>query len=417
MPSVFLALLLCGLGVSQPGRTAVTPDHAPVLLKNPVQDKNFYFFSLIERSPETSALLNEDPQLKALALRKRDAMQKAVKGCASDSACILGQFTWSEDEIGQVAQRLDVLSHNPQLQQTLLLSLRRSGLFVRYQAMPDSALLQQAWTDAAHGINHILDVYGAGKPPLYPEIDSPATDVKAKEYSQILQALAVIDQDAVASESLVFEPSLHFALLLLEANGRDDAGRLEPLEAGENKAAFRHIPAIPWSRYPYSVIVVPGAGPESRDVPLSSAGKIRLDIAVQRYRKGDAPLLMVSGAYVHPSQTMFNEAIEMKKYLIATFGIPEEDILVETQARHTTTNIRNANRLIYRYKIPFEKPALIVTDPLQSAYIESSGFAGRCKQEMSYVPYQHLKRLSPLDLEYLPTIESLHADAVDPLDP
>jgi uncharacterized SAM-binding protein YcdF (DUF218 family) len=39
----------------------------------------------------------------------------------------------------------------------------------------------------------------------------------------------------------------------------------------------------------------------------------------------------------------------MKHDLIARLGIPAAAILVDPHARHTTTNMRNAARLLYRY--------------------------------------------------------------------
>jgi hypothetical protein len=61
--------------------------------------------------------------------------------------------------------------------------------------------------------------------------------------------------------------------------------------------------------------------------------------------------------------------------------------------------------------------ALITTDESQSSSIENPSFAARCMRELGYKPYELGKRLSPFDLEFRPTIESLHADPTDPLDP
>ncbi len=78
-------------------------------------------------------------------------------------------------------------------------------------------------------------------------------------------------------------------------------------------------------------------------------------MAVKRYRQGLAPLLLVSGGAVHPKRTPYNEALEMKKELMNVYGIPARAIIVEPHARHTTTNFRNAARLVYRYGIPADK--------------------------------------------------------------
>src|SRR5262249_9951473 len=103
--------------------------------------------------------------------------------------------------------------------------------------------------------------------------------------------------------------------------------------------------------------------------------------------------------------------------LMTRFGIPAEAIIVDPHARHTTTNMRNAARLIYRYGIPFDKKSLVSTDRQQSEYIEGAVFEKRCLDELGYLPYRLERRTSAFDLEFVPQIESLHADPADPLDP
>jgi hypothetical protein len=107
----------------------------------------------------------------------------------------------------------------------------------------------------------------------------------------------------------------------------------------------------------------------------------------------------------------------MKRDLMTRFGIPEDAILVDPHARHTTTNMRNAARLIYRYGIPFDRKALVTSDPGQSEYIENRTFAKRCVDELGYVPYRLLGRISAFDLEFVPGRDSLQSDPRDPLDP
>jgi len=103
---------------------------------------------------------------------------------------------------------------------------------------------------------------------------------------------------------------------------------------------------------------------------------------------------------------------------MADFAVPEDAILIDPHARHTTTNLRNAAREMYRYGVPFDHVALITTDSYQSAYIESADFAKRCEDELGYVPHRIVKRLSVFDLEWMPKMESLQIDAAgDLLDP
>jgi hypothetical protein len=75
-------------------------------------------------------------------------------------------------------------------------------------------------------------------------------------------------------------------------NHRDQAGRFEPMEKGENAAAFHRVKSIDWSRYPYTAIVVPGAGSDRAGIRLSPSGKLRDEIAATRYRDGKAPFAL-----------------------------------------------------------------------------------------------------------------------------
>ena len=60
---------------------------------------------------------------------------------------------------------------------------------------------------------------------------------------------------------------------------------------------------------------------------------------------------------------------------------------------------------------------LITSDASQSAYISGTVFRERCLKELGYLPGVIGNRLSKFDLEFTPGVESLHADARDPLDP
>jgi hypothetical protein len=138
---------------------------------------------------------------------------------------------------------------------------------------------------------------------------------------------------------------------------------------------------------------------------------------VEAYHAGKAPFILVSGGYVHPSQTRFAEAVEMKKALLNDYHVPEAAILVDPHARHTTTNMRDAAREIYRYNMPMNKPALVVSDAAQIGYIAGQIFAVRCMKELGYLPYQVVNRPSETSLVFLPLKESLQQDPMDPLDP
>jgi hypothetical protein len=295
--------------------------------------------------------------------------------------------------------------------------LRRSGTMQLHGSQSGEDLLAAAWQESVRGMNRIIDVYSEGVAPRYPAIDAPMFDVKSANYTRLKQLAAAVSKEEATADEAFFAPSLRYALSLLEINLRNEAGRYEPMEKGENRAAFERASKIRWADFPYSAIVVPGSGSDRPGVAISPFGRLRARIAAARYHANKAPFLIVSGGHVHPNQTPYCEAIEMKRVLMQDFGVPDNAIIIEPHARHTTTNIRNAARLIYRYGLPFDKTALITTDNGQSAYIENAAFAKRCMDEMRLLPFSGLKRVSQFDLEFRPTIESLQQDPIDPLDP
>jgi hypothetical protein len=331
-----------------------------------------------------------------------------------DVGCFDRLFRFSGPTIERVVTQLRTLSRHPEFKKLVRKDMRPSGAFIKYSQQSDSAMLIAAWKDAGNGMNRLLSVYGLGKNPFYKDIDRVSFDVSSEEYRELLKAkLAEIK---LATDPLFFEPTLSFALKLLEANRRDEAGRYEPLEDGENKAGVQDLKNIGWSDYPYSFILVLGSGPPA-GLNLSKIGAKRADQGAQLFLEHKAPLIILSGGHVHPMQTPFNEAIEMKKYLMEKFKIPEKSILIDPYARHTTTNFRNAVRLAFRYGIPTHLKALVTSSEDHIAITTKGGFRIRCSTELGYFPMEFITRISPIAAEFKPSVASLFFDANDPLDP
>ncbi|MDX1934098.1 MAG: YdcF family protein [Capsulimonadales bacterium] len=401
------------------GQTAVVvPERTPLVLRSPVQDKNFYLLSLIERDTRVSEALMRSEPLRKLREAKVDALKQAFEKSLGGDAREIANLMFSEEEIRQVGAVLtDLYRTQPAVRRLTDEPLRRCGLYRKHDDGNGATFLAAAWGDCARGINNLISVYGLGNNGRSPQIDSISYDAKSFLYGALLHNILGAEQETLPKRPLFFQAVLGFGLALLDANRRDEAGRFEPLEKGENRAAFRRAATLDWSKYPYTVIVVPGYGPEEPGVRLSPIAKLALTLAVRRFREGKAPFLLVSGGYVHPKQTPYCEAYEMKQALLKDFSIPENAILIDPHARHTTTNLRNAARLMYRYGFPFDRPGLITTNTYQSADIAGEGFFRRCQNIFGYQPHKTLKRLSPFDLEFLPQIDSLYADPIDPLDP
>lgn len=393
------------------------PRH-PLAIPHPLQDKNFYFLSLLQETPAVRFGLLHDPTLMKLTSEKSSAQTNLPVPLDQPASTYNQSFLWSDAQIQTVAEVFRArYRSDPSMRAWIAGPLRHSGTAKGFDSKSDEEMLIAAWIQAAQGINGIIQTYGMGKKPLYPEIDSISYDATTDYYREILHEIAWTVNTSDADHSLFFEPSLHYALYLLAVNRRDEAARFEPLESGENAAAIARIQNIDWSKYPYSVILVPGIGPEVLGVSLSPMGLLHVAAAVKRFREGAAPFILLSGGFVHPAQTQFSEALEMKKSLMHDYGISENAILIDPHARHTTTNFRNAARQIYRYNMPFDKPALVTGDIFQSVYIQNANFLKRCVHELGYNCFIELHRVSPIDLEWLPNIQSLQQNPADPLDP
>jgi hypothetical protein len=410
-------LLLVATAFALP-HSAVAQAAKPLSLHVAIQDKNFLLLSYLQTDLQVRSALVADKELSQISAERELFLTLGLKTCKGNAVCTLKGLIWTDEEIRAVSFALArIYADNPSMRRLVDGGLRQSGAYVLYQKESGADILSNAWEVCARGLNDIVSVYGQGGAPRYPLIDSISFDVTSTDFQQRVASLTQQTAADASGPELFFEPSLKAALQLLDWNHRDEAARLEPMESGVNQAAVYAIPTIPWSKFAYSVIVVPGAGPEVRHVALSEEGRKRTALAADEYHAGKAPLILLSGGYVHPSQTQFAEAIEMKKALLHDYHVPEEAILVDPHARHTTTNMRNAAREIYRYGIPMSKPALVVSDAAQVSYIASQPFADRNMKELGYVPYQIVKRASDTSLVFLPMMDSLQQDPLEPLDP
>jgi hypothetical protein len=84
--------------------------------------------------------------------------------------------------------------------------------------------------------------------------------------------------------------------------------------------------------------------------------------------------------------------------MVRELHIPEKAILIEPHARHTTTNLRNAARIVYRFRIPDTMKILTVTDSFQNDYINKMD--KRFIAELGYIPYRDLKKISAEESEF-----------------
>lgn len=397
-------------------RAGYRSDYQQVSSGSVVQDKNFYVLTLLQKDAKVRAELATEPTLTAIAKRTVNGSDVAQAEGAAQAAAR-----------SMIFSDITIMSVRSALMQRFLMSsalqalvnnhLRPSGTYQRLSGRSDAEMLGDAWVEAARGINHVIGQFALDAKISYPKIDSPSYDPNATGYQRMILDARNGAVRSAHPDVLLFEPALDFALRLMAINRRDEPARHEPLASGENRAAMEAMRRMDWSAYPYASVLVYGDGPDDPGVAISDAGRARCASAAALYTKKKAPFIIVSGGYVHPKQTIFSEAVEMKRELMLVYGIPESAILIEPQARHTTTNVRNAARILFAAGVAASKPSLSVSSKEHIDGIVSAKFIERCESELGYRPAKYGKRISDVAVEFTPLPDSLQIDPRDPLDP
>lgn len=416
--NIFL-LLLTTLTLSAQAQPGYSPAYKLLGSGNRVADKNFYLLTVIQHNPTIQPLLKQDTVLQTILRRRANLIKTHAKDTCRTPASLVTDFRWSSNDSLRVSAALQMLydQNRPVFDNLVNTHLRPSGCYQHFVILDNRELLARAWGQYMMGTNYIIDQYGLGKKMRYPSIDSVNYPVNGRYYQTVLKDLFAYLGEQADTMTLFYQPSLAVAMQLMDANDRDEPARHEPMEQRDNQKTFTQVRQTTWKNYPYAAMVVPGSGPQLDDIPLSPQNKMRLDLVADRYRKKVAPFIVVSGGYCYPFRGPYAEAVEMKRYLMQKHKLPESAIIIDPHARHTTTNFRNANRLMIRYGFPLDKPCVLVTTQSQTDYVANPAFDARNRRELGYLPYRDKKRLSTHDISFYPTLESLHMDPYDPLDP
>ncbi len=386
----------------------------PVILQ-----KNFFFLKAVQENPEIKTIVENDKVFKNIADKKTQIIKQSIEADQRDLKNIVGAYLFNDKEIESVSNEfVKLVKSNDNFHSFVKTTLRPSLAYADFDSLSDEQYISQCWKLCAMGMNNIMNVYGLGKHPMYAGIDSVSYDVNSKFYiSGTYFWSSFLFQQSAWDQAPFFMPSVDFSMALLYQNHRDEAARYEPMEWEENKKAIDYISNIDFDKYEYAAILVLGCGPETYTDNLSSVGKLNLLAGVTALIQGKAPLIIVSGGHVHPYRTKFAEAIEMKKELMDVYHIPEEKIIIEPHARHTTTNFRNASRLIYKYNIPTGKKCIAASNNDHISYVCEKRFKERCDRELGYLPVTLSNRISSFLVEFTPDIKSFQENPLDPLDP
>ncbi|HMR18934.1 MAG TPA: YdcF family protein [Sphingobacterium sp.] len=393
-----------------------TTENITVSRDSVIRNKLFYFLTTINSDKKLNSTIEKNKVLKGIYTAQLSRIVRSLQHCKS-GRCYAESIYWKEQEITSAGTELLKLLKNKETRNKVIGKLKESGHYTLYHNLSDTAFIRAVWESNAQGINRIFRVYLGGIPPKrYAGIDSISYKhddpvFTSKVYSALRAVTAKMKNESVP----FFELPLEASLAMLYINGRDEMARYEPLTAGHNAPSFEQAKHTDWPAYKYSMLLVPGSGPQEPGVRMTEKGMNRCKMAAERFRKGLAPFIVVSGGHVYPFRTPICEAVEMKKYMIEALSIPAEAIIIEPHARHTTTNIRNASRLLYRFNMPDTKLGLIVTDAAQTKMIEN--LAERCLRELGYVPYKNVKVLNENEVEFETSTDVFQINLEDILDP
>ena len=378
-----------------------------------VEGKNYYFTSLIESTPALMSAVRSDKTLSAIASAKLKAL-----GQASTFSDRIAAMQFSEDEITSAARALKALyASGNDWDRILEQDIRPSGCYAQYRETGGD-LIARIWEQDARGMNRAVRIYAGGEKPNYPAVDSIGFDVRSPYFLKDILPDVQLNVLAIArKDGLFFSVPLQAVKTVLDVNDRCQVLDFEPMWEKCNLNAYSHIHEVNFADYPYTAILVLGAGPEDPREHISPGGRIRSAYAAMLWKDGKAPFIVVSGGRVHPYHTPYNEAEQMKRYLMDVCGIPENVIIMEPHARHTTNNIRNTARIMLRQGFPMDRKALITSSELHIDYILNPAFAVRCKTETGVVPFRFGKRLSRRVVEFYPEASSTIINPDEPLDP
>ncbi|WMJ72386.1 YdcF family protein [Cytophagaceae bacterium ABcell3] len=129
------------------------------------------------------------------------------------------------------------------------------------------------------------------------------------------------------------------------------------------------------ANFPYDAIIVPGFPYEDEEWHIIM--KMRVHWSHYLHSNGFVKKVIYSGAAVY---SPYVESKIMKEYAMA-LGIPEEDILTDTLAEHSTENLYYSHRLARKNGL--EKIAL-ATDPVQNFALRR--FARKNDIEVDFLP-------------------------------
>lgn len=384
-----------------------------------LRNSNFYFFDQLSKQKELVAVLNNNKAFKEIKTNRLQRIGSLVNDKAfPKSEELVHAYVFSEDQVKSISNAFVELNKKEQVIGDFFNKLKESGKYINFSSSNQNDFIDKVVKLNFEGLNHTLKVYGLGEKPYYPNIDSVSYNKDSKYFKSatLFWAKHLFEQGNYSQRSF-FEPMLDYGLFLMYMNHRDEGVRYEPLASVYNQKAIDYAKNVNFKKYEYNAIIVLGDGPENHRDPLAALGKLNLKIAVEQFNQKKAPFIIVSGGHVHPNRTETCEAIEMKKELMQVYGISEHAIIVEPYARHTTTNLRNATRLMLDYGFDIRQKSMIVSYELHINSIKDKKFDERFIRELGYLPGEISVQKNGALLDFYPSELMRQINPLEPLDP
>ena len=218
------------LVMSVPATAAPVGDRVTAALSH----RLFPLLDTIGADPAAVERLKAQPGVAAM-LADRAARRTA---CAQDLACLAQAMVWTAADGAPLVAAVPA-----------------------HATRADDGAAAQAAREI-EGINTILRSYALAQVPRYPAIDGAGT-IDPLELRARVQAADWLARTPRAGSAQALDPSIDFALALLDVSDRTDAIGFEPITGGLNAAAAKRARGLDWLRWRYSALILTGVGPET----------------------------------------------------------------------------------------------------------------------------------------------------------
>lgn len=241
---VSIAILMVSLNCLHFKAAAQTPPTGNAEKQAILANKNFPFLSSLLSHEPLNRLVSENDEFNRILIKKREAIQSTLNSSQSRSIIpresIVSSFEWQNEEISLVIEQIRKISSEAKVD-AIFQEMKNNRQFSFQEPKSGADWIDQTLERELNGMNRIIQIYALAENPNSPQIDSLSYHVNSSYYQKVINVVALNLSDDVDAMNYFFEPTMNFALWLLEINKRDEAARFEPMELGENAMAVQQL--------------------------------------------------------------------------------------------------------------------------------------------------------------------------------